>query len=51
MGEALELEPFEGRLRVLLVEKEYNEPFWLIEEEKASQNETKLFRKPSKAFL
>ena len=51
MGEVLELEPFEGRLKVLLVEKEYNEPFWLIEEEGAGQNRAKSFKKPSKAFL
>jgi len=51
MGEALELEPFEGRLRVLLVEKEYDEPFWLVEPTEASREKNHLFKKPSKAFL
>jgi methylene-tetrahydromethanopterin dehydrogenase len=48
--ESLELEPLKNqKLSVLIVEKEYNEPFWLIESNKPN-NDLSALQKPSIAL-
>jgi len=49
--DSLELKQLKDKkLTVLLVEKEYNEPFWLIEPTNKPSNELSSIQKPSIAF-
>lgn len=48
--EALKIKPLKNKLVVLMVEKEYNEPFWLIEPTNKPSNELSALNKPSIAI-
>jgi methylene-tetrahydromethanopterin dehydrogenase len=50
--ETLEVKPLKkNKLVVLIVEKEYNEPFWLIEPKSKPDSELNTLRKPSIALM